>query len=148
MGGEKGGENRVSCNRASVQTGQAATTVGVPGGSTKPGYTTGVLLNAATRTLDQVGQAAAPAVNTALRLIAPTGPQATRQRMAAGRLLGSAVIVGARLAGVAPVLAKVKLAVAVSDLVTSRAGTAKLSLNNDACSFSNPNRWWPCNDPA
>jgi hypothetical protein len=124
MGGEKRGEKRVSCNRGSVQTGQAATAVGVPGGSSKLGYTTGVLLNTATQTLDRVGQATAPAVEMALRVIEPTGPQASRQRAVAGRLLGSAVAVGARLAGVAPVLAKVKLAAAVSDLVTSQVGMA------------------------
>lgn len=114
----------MSCNRGSVQTGMAAIAVGVPGASSKLGYTTGVLLKTATQTLDWVGQATAPVVKMALRVIEPTGPQATRQRAVVGRWLGSAVAVGARLAGVTPVLAKVKLAIAAGDLVTSQLGAA------------------------
>jgi hypothetical protein len=93
------------------------------------GYTSGVIFKQATQTLDRVGQFSAPVTDLVLRVVEPTSPRATRKRAAAAKLTGTAMAVGARLAGLAPLLAKVKLAAKVSEVVTSKIGTAVATLS-------------------
>jgi hypothetical protein len=59
----------------------------------------------------------------------PTGPRAVRKRAATVKLAGTALSVGARLTGLAPLLAKVKLAAEVSEVVTGKIGAAAATLS-------------------
>jgi len=119
----------VSCERASRQAGQAATAAGLSDANSRSGYTAGALLGAATRALDRLGQTTAPAAALALRVVEPTDPQAAKKRAAVGRIAGLALAVGTRAAGLAPVLGKLKLAARVSEVVTSKVGTAVAALS-------------------
>ena len=91
----------MSCSTTSAQAGRAGLATGLSKLTGQAGYTTGLILNQATQTLDRLGQFSAPATALALRAIEPTGPRAARKRAVVTNLTGSAIAVGARLAGVA-----------------------------------------------
>ncbi len=116
----------MSCARNSGLVSQAGqTTGGLSGLSNKLGYTIGQL----TPTMDRMGQAAAPVTGLAIQLLAPRGKRAVRKRAALARLTSTAVAVGARVAGVAPLLGKVRLAIKVSESLTGQVGNVVSTLS-------------------
>ena len=120
----------MSCSTNSAQAGRAGLMAGLSKLTGQAGYTSGVIFTQATQALDRVGQLSAPVTNLALRAIEPTGSRAARKRAATVKLTGTAIAVGARLAGLASPLAKVKLAAMVSEKVTGKLGTAAATLSD------------------
>lgn len=119
----------MSCSTRSAQAGRAGLVTGLSKLTGQAGYTSGVIFKQATQVLDQVGQFSAPLTALALRAIEPTGPPAARKRASRTKLMGAGIAVGARLAGLTPLLAKVKLAAKVSEVVTGKIGTAAATLS-------------------
>jgi len=112
----------VSCSTNSVLAGRAGVAAGLSTLNSKLSYTTGLMANQITQAVDRAGQLTTPAASLALQVIEPTSPRAARKKAAVSNLIGVAVVAGARVAGVAPILAKVKLAARVSEAVTGKVG--------------------------
>lgn len=119
----------MSCSTNSGQAGRAGLAAGLSKLTGQAGYASGVIFKQATQALDRVGQFSAPVTTLALRAIEPTGPRSARKRTATVKLTGTAIAIGVRLAGLAPLLAKVKLAAKVSEVVTGKISTAAATLS-------------------
>lgn len=119
----------MSCSTNSAQAGRAGLMAGLSKLTGQAGYTSGVIFTQATQALDRVGQFSAPVTALALRTVEPTGPRAARKRAATVKLTGTALAVGVRLAGLTPLVAKVKLAAKVSEILTGKIGTVAATLS-------------------
>lgn len=124
----------MSCSTRSAQVGRAGLVSGLSILSGRLSYTSGIIFEQATQALDRVGQVSTPATALAMQAIEPIGSQAVRKRAAVTRLAAAGLAAGARLAGLAPLLAKVKFA-AIYETVPETAVSARIGLMGWACTY-------------